>query len=423
MREMTLEAVDNALKRLYPKFPTADHAGWAKVYEKARKGAPDALKCVGDEGEPGKNPVCKAILGFIAGGKKGAEIREHFESSPFGWSRDAVDGGVQALLIAGLIQARDERGRPIESRSLARKSAGKASFKVEAATVTTVQRIRIRKLLQKAGLSAKQGEEPDHAPRFIETLMELAARAGGDAPLPERPDVETLEEIRLTAGNERLLLLYNRREELSRSIAAWTDLAARIEKRRPAWVALKRLVSHAEGVDGAGPLLAQAGNIERQRQLLEEPDLIDPLAARLAQLLREELNRLDKAYAAEHEKGMARLKSDESWGQLDPEQRNGLLAERRLTLPDAPEINVASAEEIIATLERMTLAALADRVAAMPSRFTSVLIAAAELMEPEAQFVRVQRRMLKTEDDIEAWVREMRETLKTALDKGPIVIQ
>ena len=47
LQEMVLEAADNSLKRLYPQFLTADHTGWSKVYEKARKGAPDALKGVG----------------------------------------------------------------------------------------------------------------------------------------------------------------------------------------------------------------------------------------------------------------------------------------------------------------------------------------------------------------------------------------
>lgn len=71
LQDMVLDAANNALQRLYPQFRTADHAGWSKVYEKSQKGAPDALKAVGDEGEAAKNPVCKAILGFIAGGKKG----------------------------------------------------------------------------------------------------------------------------------------------------------------------------------------------------------------------------------------------------------------------------------------------------------------------------------------------------------------
>ncbi|MFR9014128.1 MAG: BREX system P-loop protein BrxC, partial [Desulfovibrio piger] len=101
LQDMVLDAANNALQRLYPQFRTADHAGWSKVYEKSQKGAPDALKAVGDEGEAAKNPVCKAILGFIAGGKKGVDIRAQFESAPYGWSRDAVDGGLQVLLVAG----------------------------------------------------------------------------------------------------------------------------------------------------------------------------------------------------------------------------------------------------------------------------------------------------------------------------------
>ena len=71
LQEMVLEAANNALQRLYPQFSIGDHAGWSKVYEKAQKGAPDALKAIGFEDEPAKNGVCKALLAFIAGGKQG----------------------------------------------------------------------------------------------------------------------------------------------------------------------------------------------------------------------------------------------------------------------------------------------------------------------------------------------------------------
>ena len=109
----------------------ADHLGWSKVYEKAKSGAPDALKAVGDEGEPAKNPVCRAILGFIAGGKKGSDIRTQFESSPYGWSRDTVDGGLQVLLIAGLTRAQDERGQTLDPKELERKTIGKVLLRSE----------------------------------------------------------------------------------------------------------------------------------------------------------------------------------------------------------------------------------------------------------------------------------------------------
>ena len=55
--------------------------------------------------------------------------------------------------------------------------------------------------------------------------------------------------------------------------------------------------------------------------------------------------------------------------------------------------------------------------------FDAVMVAAAELMEPAVQFVNLPRRMLKTEDEIEVWVQEIREQLKSALSEGPIVVQ
>ena len=194
------------------------------------------------------------------------------------------------------------------------------------------------------------------------------------------------------------------------------------EKRWPTWITLKRVMGYATGIKDADVILAQVKNIEKQRQLLEEPDLILPLVANLTQLLREELNRLDKEYQSRHDEGMARLKADTSWQQLDPEQRNSLLAEQKLTLADAPEINVASTEEIVATLDRITLSALTDRVAAMPSRFGAVLVGATELMEPEAQFVKIPSRTIKTEQDIDDWLNDAKAKIQKALKNGPVII-
>ena len=119
---------------------------------------------------------------------------------------------------------------------------------------------------------------------------------------------------------------------------------------------------------------------------------------------------------------MERLKADTNWQQLDPEERNSLLAEQRLTLADAPKINVAGAEEIVATLERITLSALIDRVAAIPSRFDTVMVGAAELMEPEAQFVNLPNRTIKTEQDIDVWLNDAKAEIQKALKNGPVII-
>lgn len=423
LQEMVLEAAGNSLQRLYPNFHIADHSGWQKAYEKAQKGAPDALKAVGDDGEPGKNPVCKAILGFIAGGKKGVDIRAHFEGKDFGWSRDAVDGGLQVLLVAGIIRAQDDRGQPIEPSALERKSIGKTMFKVESANVTTPQRIQIRKVLQKVGVSAKQSEELAHVPSFLQKVSDLADKAGGEAPKPERPDTRFLDDIRLTTGNEQLLALYNCREQLVQSIEHWEKLAEQIQQRWPSWMVLKRLVNHASALADAEVYRAQVDTIEQQRQLLEEPDPINPLITSLTQSLREALNTLNQDYQARHEQGMKRLEADANWKQLEPEQRNQLLSEQKLTLADQPKVAVQSTDEVLNTLDQCSLGMFADRVAALPSRFDNVAVAAAELCEPEIQFVSVPRRTLKTEADVDAWAEEVKDQLKTALEKGPISVK
>ena len=422
LQAMVLEASENALKRLYPQFHTADHVGWSKVYEMARKGAPDALKAVGDAGEPAGNAVCKAILGAIAGGKKGADIRTQFESSPYGWSRDAVDGGLQALLVAGLIRAQDERGKTIHPNKLERKSVGKAIFKVESATVSTAQRIKIRKLLQKAGLSAKQGEELAEVQQFLEKILKLADGAGGETPRPASPDTGSLDEIRLTAGNEQLLALYNRRDELASSIDVWTGFAERIDKRLPNWNVLKRLVAHASGLRDAEIIEAQVTTIEQQRQLLEDPDPVAPLIANLTQMLRDELNKLDGEYANRHARGIKRLADDSNWQQLEQEQRYKLMSAQSLHATARPMVEVQSTDDVLATLDRCGLSMFADRVAALPSRFDNVAVGAAELCEPEIQFVDVHRRTLKTDDEIDAWTEEVNGQLKAALAKGPVSI-
>ena len=420
LQEMILEASRSALLRLYPQFQAADHSGFSRSYDMARKGAPDALKAVAYEGEPAKHPVCKTILGFIAGGKSGTDIRDRFESPPYGWSRDAVDGGLQVLLVAGLIRAHDQRGQATDPKQLERKAIGKAVFKVESATVTARQRIDIRKLLQKADLKPTQGKELEHVPQFLEKMQNLAQQAGGESPKPEPPSTTSLEEIRRLAGNEQLLALHNQREELHTNFETWTELGKRIEKRWPKWQEWQRLASYSGDLKGFDALQSQMTTIEQQRQLLDEPDPVAPLLSSLTNLLREQLNTLDAQFNDGHKEGMQGLGDDGNWKTLKPEQRNELLSKQKLTKADWPKVDVQSSQGILTTLDRCRLSALADRVAALPNRFGQVAKGAAKLCEPSVQYVALPRRTLKTFEEIDAWAEEAKVQLKAALDKGPV---
>ncbi len=423
IQEMLLEGAENALARLYPNFNLADHKAWDRVYDKAKKGATDALKAIGDDGDVAKNFVCKSLLSSLGAGKKGADIRAHFEASPYGWSGDAIDGALQMLLVSGIVRAENDRGHGIDARELERRKIGLTFFRQETAIVTTPQRIQIRKVLQKANINAKSNEELLAIPTFIQKLQEMAKIAGGEAPKPELPDTQHFDNILRTSGNEQLLTVYHLREELKQQIESWTALAKNINARLPTWHSLETLMQHAKGLSDSDLLQTQVDHIKQDRLLLEEPDLIAPLVKNVTQLLRQELNQQNQAYQQSHKVGMDLLESDDNWQALAPEQRNSLLAKQKLTLADQPDIKVASTEEVLKTLEQISVNMLAERVAAMPSRFDRITVEAAEKMQPEAQFISLPRRTLTTEDDIQNWLKDAEKQLNSALERGPIILR
>jgi hypothetical protein len=63
-----------------------------------------------------------------------------------------------------------------------------------------------------------------------------------------------------------------------------------------------------------------------------------------------------------------------------------------------------------------------DRIAAMPTRFDKVLEEAARELEPEVKFVKLPKRILKSQADVDQWVEEVRQQLMDAVDNGPVGI-
>ena len=79
---------------------------------RARGGDVGALSQVGYQGDVTKHPVCRRVLDFIGAGKKGKDINEYFQGAPFGWPRDAVEGALYIMLVAGNLRATNN-GQPV----------------------------------------------------------------------------------------------------------------------------------------------------------------------------------------------------------------------------------------------------------------------------------------------------------------------
>lgn len=421
LQEMILEAAENSLQRLYPQFQIADHPGWEKVYSLAKQGAPDALKAVGHDGEPGKNSVCKLIVSFIAGGKKGSDIRSHFEGAGFGWSRDASDGGLQVLMVAGLVRAQDERGQTVDPKELDRKAIGKATYKVESAMVTAGQRIQIRIALQKLGCQCKQGDELSAVPEFIQKAKDLAMQAGGEPPKPVPPDLAWLEEIRLASGNDQLIVIHSRRDEIVKCIDKFAELASRIEPRWKQWLELVELLGHAGSLKEAEEAKQQCAAIEQQRLLIAEPDPVLPLVRSVEDALRRELKSCYKQYVSEIERQMAELGEEEDWQKLTQDERARILGDCELVIESEPTLG--SRQDLIAALKKSPVNVWNDRIDAISRRSARARELAAKELEPKTQTVDIPRRTLKTKHDVEGWLSEMKGKLEAAVKDGPVVLR
>ncbi len=438
LRTKLSSAIEAALKRLYPEFSIADHDAWSKVHERARKGSPDALTIVGYEGKVSEHRLCQALLKFIADGsaqgKRGAEIRSHFELPPFGWPRDAIDAGLTVLLCGERISARNEVGKVVVVQGLDRKVLPKTTFKSERVVVSVQDRIAIRGLFQTVDLlDVEPGKELAATDNFLEKMRQLAQRAGGDPPKPEIPSPSLLEDIYSQPGNERLLLIRGHQPELEKLIECWKRSAASIEKRLPQWQRLEKLLGHVKPTghikgDGSTAVTGWEGFLQKgelilqHRQLLEEPDPVSGLERELAQKLREKLNQFVADYEGGLQTGRKDLDADAGWVRVPQAEREQILLKFQLGVSETPRVSLEGAEEVLKTLNNYPLRSFSDKLDAIPTRFSKVMEEVAKYNEPRSQFVSLSPCTFRSENEIDVWAEDVKSKLKLALEKGPVVI-
>lgn len=419
LQERVKSAAERSMVRLFPQFGPADNSNWSRVIERARRGDGDPLQAVGHAGETSGHPVTAAILGSIGAGKSGAEIRKKFESSPFGWPSDTIDGALYALLSTGHLRATLNH-QPVQAGALERRNLGATQFRSETTVVTASQRIALRKLLQSAGVSFTPNSEAAAVPALIEQFREAARAAGGEAPLPERPSVQHIDEISARSGNDQLVALANVREKLEGELIAWRELGEKAKARLVQWERLQSLFAHARTLQGAESIAKQIESIRENRQLLHDPDPTEPQIEQTLQLLRDALKAADGLYRQVFERELAALEATKDWNQLDEAQRTQI--RRSIGILDVPTAKTGTLSDILTSLQALPLAEWHHRTDALPQRFQKARLEAAKLTEPDAKPISLPRATLRSSGEIEAWLSEAKTVLEAALKNGPIVI-
>ncbi len=409
-----------SLARLFPRFPEADHRAWGVALKRAQEGSDTPFQAVDWDGPLARHPVAKEALAAVATGRRGNEVRKALARPPFGWPRDAVDAALVALHGLGQLAA-TRNGAPV--RRLDQTGIATTVFRPETVVLDASQRIALRGLFQKAGVASRSGEETVGARQFLDALRTLAAKAGGDAPLPAPPDTALLDEIGRLDGNEQLAELFEAREGLIADIEQWEGLARRARTRTPAWDMAVALRRHATGLPIAEDVGAELDAIAERRSLLDEMDPVSPCVAKLAKALREALGKARDGLAEAVADATARLDADRAWSELDDADRAAILSDVALAtpVPLAVETDPALRRE----LDRRNFAAWRAETDAVSSREAEALEAATarhgEGNVPVA--VAVRRATLANETDVRRWLDEHETKLMEAVKKGTVVVK
>jgi hypothetical protein len=421
LRNAVETAAGRSLIRLFPKFAAGDNANWGKVVTKARDGAPDALVAVGHQGEPTANVVCKEVLAATsAGGSKGAELQKRFGGPPFGWPKDAVNGAILTLLASGNIRAAQD-GTPLRGpKELPPTQIGKVTLYKEDEPPTMAQRLAVRGLLTAAEIAYADGQEAPQIPALLQRLKDLAARSGGAPPLPEPPVTAHVEALLGLAGNQLFRAVADDRDRLSEDLERWRVANQERERREAEWQELQRLLRHAEGLPIAATTESAVLAVRDGRQLLDDPNPIAPLLDALADALRNEVKERAKLLASAQYGAIEELQAWEGWAGLEPDTRQSLIKDAQLVSAGSPDLSTDS--KLLEVLDATPLAAWLDRISLVPSRRDQARQRAAKQLEPESVSVTPPPATLKTADDLDAYLDDLRKQVEPHLEAKKTVI-
>lgn len=413
-------AVVDALVRLFPKFDMADYPGWGSVVKRAQQGAADALSAIKYTGDVDKHPVCQEVRTHLGGaGKKGSDVGKHFMGVVYGWPKDAVDGALLALLASGFVRA-TYKSQPVTAKQIVQSQIGITHFYDEGVTITAIQRIAVRKLLSDLGLPYAPNEEMAAIPRLLQRLVEWASEAGGVPPLPEKPSTAKIEELRALGGNEQFVAVYNAGQELLDASQAWIKARDKIAQRQPRWQALQRLLKHAETLPVAAQVAPQVTAIQAERALLDDPDPVTPLIGQLTDALRAALQDAHDRLQEIHRREIAGLEATQEWQAIGESDRQALLVSNGLSA--VPDIQVGTEQALLSTLDAIPLNTWEDTIAALPARVEQARMQAARLLEPKAVHLKPKSATLKSPEDVETYLEDLREGIMHHINAGHPVI-
>jgi hypothetical protein len=282
------------------------------------------------------------------------------------------------------------------------------------------QRLAVKGLLTAAEIPFEPGQEGAQVAALLQRMKDLAARAGGPPPLPDAPGTDHIDALAVLAGNQRFRAVGDDHERLNQDLDRWRAADHQREKRESSWNELQRLYRHAEGLPVAATLAPAISAIREGRQLLDDPDPTAPLLADLSAALRAELASRAVQLATAQEAAVADLVSWNDWDRLDPGDQETILAEAQLVVGESPDVSTDAA--LLQALDSASLAAWLDRISLVPGRRDQARQRAATRIEPESVTVALPSATVKSTNDLQLYLEEVRARVQPHIDAKKTVI-
>jgi hypothetical protein len=411
-------AFESSLKRLFPSFAVGDHPEWDKVFTRAVQGNAEALKAVGHAGDDGDHMVVREIRKQIPGaqGVSWSAVRKTFESAPYGWPRDTIDGAVAVLVSSGLVSAR--RGdAEIRGKDLVKQQANATTLATEGVVVTKPEWLAARKpFILLDGAQPTDDYVRAEARNLVHRLIDLVAQAGGEPPKPLEQLPPYLTDLRHQTGNQLVKSLAAHAVQLEADIKKWQAQADLIKHRMGAWELTEELARHAERLEAFAGIRAKLDAIRDNRQLLGNPDPLPPVADDLANALREAVTERIDRFELKLETGIAALKGKEVWLRLPEEEQTRILANPSLRPYQRPSLS--GPRDLHDALNQRSLAQWDAVIDALPERLSQAELEAIRVLKPKVKEVVLDKPLMEKPADVERWIEQTRETLLELVSDG-----
>lgn len=160
--------------------------------------------------------------------------------------------------------------------------------------------------------------------------------------------------------------------------------------------------------------------VENERRLLDKTDPVPSIHKEITGTLRKALKVAHSELAKAHAREMKALESSGNWGKLTEAQKREILEAEGIA--EVPALSISDDTALLKTLSATPLPVWKTKTDALAQQFSNAALAAARLLEPKAQSLKLTKATFHTESDADAWWDENRKQIIKKLKDGPVII-